>query len=69
MAVARFIAVAALFAVLCGCQSFMKNDPIMGDHPWQPGQPPPPQKVSSSVLGNSSPYSRSSSDPSFPKSE
>jgi hypothetical protein len=41
MAVVRLIAAALLVALLCGCQSFMKNDPILGDHPWQPGSPPP----------------------------
>jgi hypothetical protein len=41
MAVVRFIAVALLVIVLGGCQSFMKDDPIIGDHPWQPGSPPP----------------------------
>jgi uncharacterized protein YceK len=53
MAVVRFFAVALLFVlILGGCQSFMQNDPIMGDHPWQPGQSAP-QKASSSSWGPS----------------
>ena len=37
MAVVRVIAVALLACALCGCQSLVKDDPILGDHPWQPG--------------------------------
>ncbi len=51
MAVVRFIAVALLFAVVTGCQSMMKDDPIMGDHPWQPGSGPP-QKAPGSSSGS-----------------
>jgi hypothetical protein len=38
MFLARLLALAALVASLCGCQA-LKDDPIMGDHPWQPGMP------------------------------
>jgi len=32
----RLVALALLVAALCGCQA-IKDDPILGDHPWQPG--------------------------------
>jgi hypothetical protein len=38
MFLARLLAAAAIAAALCGCQA-LKDDPIMGDHPWQPGMP------------------------------
>ena len=44
MKLARLIAVALLAYALSGCQSMkdaMKDDPIFGDNPWQPGQPFP----------------------------
>ncbi|HXD85689.1 MAG TPA: hypothetical protein VN641_04300 [Urbifossiella sp.] len=36
MAIARLVAVALLAFAFCGCKAF-KDDPIWGDHPWQPG--------------------------------
>jgi hypothetical protein len=53
MAVVRLIAVALFVCALCGCQSFMKNDPIMGDHPWQPGTGTAPNRTSSSTTSGS----------------
>jgi hypothetical protein len=35
MTIARVLAAAFLVFALCGCEGF-KNDPIIGDHPWQP---------------------------------
>jgi hypothetical protein len=40
---ARLLACAAVALALCGCQA-IKDDPILGDHPWQPGQPFPTAK-------------------------
>ncbi|HEY3788637.1 MAG TPA: hypothetical protein VGL71_07270 [Urbifossiella sp.] len=36
MSVVRLLAVAFLAFALTGCKAF-KDDPIMGDKPWQPG--------------------------------
>jgi len=36
MTIARLLAVALLACALCGCQA-LKDDPITGDQPWQPG--------------------------------
>jgi hypothetical protein len=43
MSLIRLIAVALLACAVLGCQA-LKDDPIMGDNPWQPGslQPPNP---------------------------
>ena len=41
MTLVRLLAVAILACALCGCQT-LKDDPIMGDHPWQPGSPQTP---------------------------
>jgi hypothetical protein len=41
MAAVRFLAVVLLASVLCGCQA-LKNDPMIGDNPWQPGSAVPP---------------------------
>lgn len=35
MNLTRLIAVAILALTLCGCTE-LKNDRILGDHPWQP---------------------------------
>jgi len=40
MNIVRLLAVALLACALFGCQA-LKDDPIVGDHPWQPGSPPP----------------------------
>jgi hypothetical protein len=42
MSLVRLLAV-ALLAALCGCQA-IKDDPILGDHPWQPGPLMAPKK-------------------------
>ena len=36
MTVVRFLAVVLLASVLCGCQA-LKDDPLVGETPWQPG--------------------------------
>lgn len=48
MAVVRWLAAVMFLIALGGCESLMKNDPIVGQNPWQPGAPPP-QKYSSSL--------------------
>lgn len=43
MTLVRLLAVALLACALSGCQA-LKDDPIMGDTPWQPGSSQPPNK-------------------------
>jgi hypothetical protein len=50
MSLFRLVAIALLIGAICGCQLF-KDDPLIGEHPWQPGQPPP-QKSSSQQTGS-----------------
>jgi hypothetical protein len=49
MAALRLLAIALLACAVCGCALF-KDDPIMGDHPWQPGMAPPQKDRSSSTM-------------------
>jgi hypothetical protein len=39
----RLLIAGLLACALCGCQS-LKDDPIMGDHPWQPGTQQAPNR-------------------------
>lgn len=36
MSLSRLLIVALLACALCSCQA-IKDDPIVGDNPWQPG--------------------------------
>ena len=42
MTLVRLLAVALLFAP-CGCQT-LKDDPIVGEHPWRPGSQQAPNR-------------------------
>jgi hypothetical protein len=42
MTLTRLLAVVLLICALTGCQA-LKDDPIVGDNPWQPGSKVPPQ--------------------------
>jgi hypothetical protein len=45
MTISRLLAVALLLAgAICGCTA-LKNDPIAGDNPWQPGSPFAPKST------------------------
>ncbi|HEX4608603.1 MAG TPA: hypothetical protein VH092_10405 [Urbifossiella sp.] len=41
MAVVRLLALLLLASALSGCQA-IRDDPIVGDKPWQPGSATPP---------------------------
>jgi hypothetical protein len=38
MTLVRLLVAALLACALSGCKA-LKDDPIVGDHPWQPGSP------------------------------
>jgi hypothetical protein len=37
MFIARLLVVVVVSLCLCGCADLVKDDKILGEHPWQPG--------------------------------